>query len=99
MIDDGKAETLRLLKYLNDNLADTKFLAGDSITYADLVTTTCLQRGALEVLDEATFNAHPNLLRYYHQVLRHPDIVNVVGEPTIIAKAKEYVPPVVKEAA
>jgi len=98
-VEDGKAATAALYAHLNQVLESKTFLVGERITYADIIVATVLQRGAQHVVDPAFFSQYPNVLRYFHTVLRQPQVVKVQGgEPTIIDKPKEYVP-VKKEKA
>ena len=99
VVEDGKAATAALYAHLNQVLESKTFLVGERITYADIIVATVLQRGAQHVVDPAFFSQYPNVLRYFHTVLRQPQVVKVQGgEPTIIDKPKEYVP-VKKEKA
>ena len=93
-VDDGKTETARLYAYLDQHLADHTFIASERITFADIITGTILQRGSELVVDSPFFSQYPNVLRYFHTVLRQPEIRKVQDrEPFIIEKAKEHVPP------
>jgi len=92
-VDEGKAATAKLYAYLDKVLESRTFLVSERITFADILTATVLQRGSNHVVDTAFFAQYPNVLRFFNTVLRQPQVVKAVGEPSIIEKCKEYVPP------
>merc|ERR1712093_850954 len=78
-------------KTVDEGLESRTFLVSERITFADILTATVLQRGSNHVVDTAFFAQSPNLLRFFNPVLRQPQVVKAVGEPSIIEKCKEYV--------
>ena len=98
--EEGKAATAKLYAYLDKVLANKTYLVGERVTFADLMVSAVLQRGCDHVVDPTFFKQYPNLLRYFHTVLRQPAVLKSKGgkEPTIIEKPKEYTP-VKKEKA
>merc|ERR1712225_175681 len=92
-VDEGKAATAKLYAYLDKVLESRTFLVSERITFADILTATVLQRGSNHVVDTAFFAQYPNVLRFFNTVLHQPQVVKAVGEPSIIEKCKEYVPP------
>ena len=68
--DSNKAKVMDILRWLNDELADRRYIAGDTYTIADitaLVAVDFLKPAKLAVPDD-----HRNLLRWHEEVSSRP---------------------------
>lgn len=95
VVDVFKARTLRALKTLDDRLAGNKYLAGEELSAADIMSVFSLStmRGFCPAMD---LGPYPNILRYLKDVAARPayQAANKKGDhgmqPLIGAKVKGF---------
>lgn len=70
--------TIAAFDILNQRLADAPFLAGDHLTYADIVAGVALYRWTKMGLEQPL---HPNVAAWHKRLLQRPAFMNAVCVP------------------
>jgi glutathione S-transferase len=76
--DDSARMMLKELKVLDDHLADRKYLFGESLTIADLLTVSFVGRG-YAIFHGSWYDDYRHLSRWMELVYNMPENVAVMG--------------------
>jgi len=75
--------TKKALRILDDRLKQSKYLAGDSITIADIHVVADLAVCFRFLFDEKFRKPFHNLTKYYESVANEPNFVKIIGKPVL----------------
>lgn len=74
LVDRGKGRMHRLLRRLNEQLASTRYVAGEQFSMADISLLCALEFGQFVGLDVPT--GYPDVMRWYAEVKARPSAAN-----------------------
>jgi len=80
-VERSKDQALnRWLKPINNHLGSKKFIAGDSVTLADICLYCCLINPLKNVMGPDARDAIPNIMEWFARCSAEPNFKEVVGE-------------------
>jgi elongation factor 1-gamma len=85
----------RALGALETHLESNTYLAGDSVTLADIVMSCNLYLGFTQIMTKSFTSEFPHVERYFWTMVNQPNFKKVIGE----VKQAEAVPAIQKKAA
>jgi elongation factor 1-gamma len=80
-------ELKKALRVLDDRVKQSKYLAGETLTIADIAVVTGLSFFFRYVLDEKTRKPFHNLTKYYETVANEENFKQVLGKPVLAKTA------------
>lgn len=80
IIKISKEHLLRLLDNVESTLAETKYLAGEVFTMADVMILPVIARLFLLNLEEEYIYTRPNISQYWDMVKQRPSYKKVIGK-------------------
>jgi elongation factor 1-gamma len=89
-VEDSKKAALKALAVLEQHLQHHSYFVSGNITLADFFAASMLSRGFAYVLDSAWCSGHPNITRWYRQIINQPSWKAVVPSAKMIQVAVTY---------
>ncbi|KAL5096253.1 hypothetical protein RYX36_000580 [Vicia faba] len=80
----------RAFEALNTHLAHNTYLVGDSVTLADIITTSHLWLGFSKLLVKSYTSEFPHVERYFWTLVNQPNFRKIIGQ----VKQTEALPPI-----
>ncbi|XP_058771858.1 elongation factor 1-gamma-like [Vicia villosa] len=80
----------RAFEALNTHLAHNTYLVGDSVTLADIITTSNLWLGFSKLLVKSFTSEFPHVERYFWTLVNQPNFRKIIGQ----VKQTEALPPI-----
>lgn len=92
-IELGKTQSLGLLDKLEEQIGQSPYLVGDSLTLADIFLAIIISRGFEWDLGAEWREAHPNIMRHFSTFAEKPEVKKVVPHFILIDNETANVDP------
>jgi len=87
VVEKAKGDVQKALTVLDNHLLHFTFMAGDTVTLADISIVAALNHGMKSVLDTKFMAAFSNLRRWYGLITGQPQVAKVLGKADAPAAA------------